>query len=153
MRILSLIPLLLLLGCSRESATPIKTSTDTNTTTVTIEMPSIAAPSQKELPNWYVFKIKEFHKVTFSDDGAFAIVEGVTMKDKEFKVKMVWDKWFKEGHTRTIDEWLKKSKADFEAGIPYVISGEVISRDPLTIKPDTVVPNGENFGAPPENVY
>ncbi len=91
MRILSLIPLLLLLGCSRENATPIKTSTDTNTRIVTIKMPSVAAPSEKTLPNWYVFKIKEFHKVTFSDDGAFAIVEGVTMKGKEFKVKMVWD--------------------------------------------------------------
>ena len=75
------------------------------------------------------------------------------MKDKEFKVKLVWDETFKESHPKSIDQWLKKSKADFEAGIPYVIAGGVIGRDPLTIKPDTVAPNAPNFGAPSENVY
>jgi hypothetical protein len=153
MRILNLIPLLLLPGCSRESTTPAKRSTDTNTTTITIEAPPVVTPSEKTLPTWYVFKIRAFHKVSHSDDRTFAIVEGVTMKDKEFKVKLVWDEPFKEAHPKSIDQWLKKSKADFEAGIPYVIAGQVISRDPLTIKPDTVVPNAPNFGAPPENVY
>ena len=154
MRILGLIPvLLLLLGCSRESTKPVKISTDTNTPTIAIETSTVATPSEKTLPTWYVFRIKAFHKVTSSDDRSFAIVEGVTMKDKEFKVKLVWDEPFKEAHPRSIDQWLKQSKADFEAAIPYVIAGEVISRDPLTIKPDTVVSNAPNFGAPPENVY
>ena len=153
MRILSLIPFLLLLGCSRESTTAVEISADTNTTTVAIETPSVAAPSEKKLPTWYVFKIKALHKVTHSDDRSFTIVEGVTMSDKEFKVKLVWDELFKEIYPKSLDQWLKKSKADFEADIPYVIAGGVISRDPLTVKPDTVVPHAPNFGAPPENVY
>src|ERR1017187_1346295 len=153
MRTLGLIPLLLLVGRVCQGATPVDVDVDTNAISVTAGKTSTVASAQEPLPTWCVFKIKAFHKVTFSDDGAFAIVEGVTMNDKEFKVKLVWDEPFKKGHPRTIAEWLKKSKADFEAGIPYVISGEVISRDPLSIKPDTVFPNGENFGAPLENVY
>lgn len=153
MKILSLIPLLLLLGCSRKSTTPANVAADTNTTTVAVASPPTTAPSENPLPTWYVFKIKAFRKVTHSADRTSAIVEGVTMKDKEFTVKLVWDEPFKEAHPRSIDNWLKKSKADFEADIPYVIAGSVISRDPLTIKPDTIVPNAPNFGAPAEDVY
>lgn len=152
MRILSLIPLLLLLGCSPKSTSRVKISADTNTTSA-IETPSVAATTKQRLPTWYVFKIKALHKVTHSDDRSLTIVEGVTMKDKEFKVKLVWDEPFKQSHPRAIDQWLKKSKADFEAGIPYVIAGGVISRDPLTVKPDTLASHAPNFGAPPENVY
>jgi hypothetical protein len=56
-------------------------------------------------------------------------------------------------HPRAVDRWFRESKAEFDAGIPYVIAGRVISRDPLTIEPDTVVSHAPNFGAPPENVY
>jgi len=153
MKILSLIHLLMLLGCSRESTKPVKIPAPTNTATITIPTLTVVTPSTKTLPTWYVFKIKAFHQVTFSDDKTFAIVEGTTMSDKEFKVKLVWDEPFKETHPRSIDRWLKKSKADFAAGIPYVIAGKVVSRNPLIIEPDTVVANAPNFGAPPENVY
>jgi hypothetical protein len=48
---------------------------------------------------------------------------------------------------------MKRSKAEFEAGVPYVIAGEVLSRDPLTIRPDTVAEKAPGFGAPARNVY
>ena len=153
MKIQHIVSLLLLAVCSNAGAQTTNTFGQTNTTMPATQKSEAAAKSKDALPTWYVFKIKAFHKVTYSDDRSFAIVEGVTMKDKEFKVKLVWDESFKEAHPKSIDQWLKKSKADFEAGIPYVISGEVISRDPLTVKPATVVGHAPNFGAPPENVY
>jgi len=151
MKIQRIVPLLLLIDCCCVSAQVTNTLSQRNT--ITIEMPQAAAPIEKTLPTWYVFKIKAFHKVTYSDDRTFAIVEGVTMKDKEFKVKMLWDDSLKGAQQQALDQWLKISKADFEAGIPYVIAGKVISRDPLAIKPDTLAPHAPNFGAPPENVY
>jgi hypothetical protein len=143
----------LIVSCHIATAQVTNTPTQTNATTIKIETTPVATPSEKKLPTWYVFKIKAFHKVTFSEDRTFAIVEGVTMKDKEFKVKLVWAQPFKNSHPKVLDRWLKKSKADFEAGIPYIIAGKVISRDPLTIEPDTVVGNAPNWGAPSENVY
>ena len=153
MRTLLLIALLLLLGCAREGAAPDKPTADTSAPAKAIGTPPAPAPSEKKLPNWYVFRIKAFNKVTYSDDKTFAIVEGVTVADKMFKVKLVWAEPFKASHPRAIDRWLKLSKAAFEAGIPYVIAGDVISRDPLAIRPDTVVANAPNFGAPAESVY
>ncbi len=128
---------------------PVKTSTASNTITIVNDTPLVSQP--KALPNWYVFKVKQFRKITHSGDKTFAVVEGVTMGDKPFKVKVVWDQSF--NHRKLLDDWTKRAQAEFEAGIPYVISGEVMSRDPLTIMDDTVVSNGDNFGAPPENVF
>jgi hypothetical protein len=149
MKTQNIILLLLLIGCCGVRAQTTNTGAQTNA----IQNPRGAAPSDKKLPTWYVFKIKAFRKVTYSDDRTSAIVEGVTIKDKEFKVKMVWDERFDGAHQKALDQWLKRSKEQFEAGIPYVIAGEVLSWDPLTVKPDTMAPHAPNFGAPPENVY
>jgi len=135
---------LLLAGCSRESTMPVRSSTAPNATVTGKDV---------ALPSWYVFKIRQLRAVTDSADGTFATIEGVTMQGREFKIKVVWADVFREGHRRAVDGWFKRSKAEFEAGIPYVIAGEVISRDPLTIKPDTVVEKAPAFGAPPRNVY
>ncbi|MFI5182625.1 MAG: hypothetical protein ACHQPI_14680 [Thermoanaerobaculia bacterium] len=135
---------LLLAGCSRESTTPVRTSTASN---ATVTVKDVA------LPSWYVFKIRQLRAVTDSTDGTFATIEGVTTQGREFRIKVVWADVFRESHRRAVDGWIKRSKAEFEAGIPYVIAGEVINRDPLTIRPDTVVANAAGFGAPPRNVY
>lgn len=148
-----IITLLLLVDCCGVIAQTTNARTQTNTATITIQKPQTTAPFEKQLPTWYVFKIKAFHKVTYSGDRTSAVIEGVTLKDREFKIKVLWDATFKGNHQRCVDEWLKRSKANFEAGLPYVISGMVISRDPLTIEPDTVVDKAPNFGAPAENVY
>ena len=143
---------LLLAGCRHESTTPVRPSTAPNET-VTVKGEAPAAPTSASAPSWYVFRIRELRAVTDSADGTFATIEGVTMQGKEFRIKVVWADVFRESHRRAVDGWFKRSKAEFEAGIPYVIAGEVISRDPLTIKPDTVVENAPGFGAPPRNVY
>ncbi len=97
------------------------------------EIPKAASPSNKPLPTWYVFKIKSFKKITHSTDGKSALIEGVTTKDHEFKIKVVWDEKFQGAQRKAIDQWLKRPPAEFEAGIPYIIAGEVLNRDPLTI--------------------
>ena len=153
MKAQQIILLLLSAVCCSLSAQMTKTHSQTNTTAITSQTPDATAQSEETLPTWYVFKIKAFHKVTYSEDRSSAIIEGVTTKDKEFKVKVVWDDSFNGAQQAAIDAWLKRPKADFDAGIPYVIAGKVISRSPLAIKPDTMVPHAPNFGAPPENVY
>jgi len=107
----------------------------------------------KRPPTWYVFKVREFRRLTDSDDKTASIIEGVTVGGREFTIKVVWDPVFRGSHRKSIETWMKRPKAEFEAAIPYVIAGRVLSRDPLTIEPDTVVPHAPNFGAPPENVY
>lgn len=91
--------------------------------------------------------------MTCSEGRSSAIIEGVTIKNKEFRVTVIWDDSFHGAQQNALDAWHKRSEADFQAGIPYVIAGKIISRDPLTIKPDTMAPHAPNFGAPPENVY
>jgi len=149
----SVISLLLSVVWCSASAQITHTVGQTNTTTLAPQTPAAATNSPGKLPTWYVFKIKAFHKVTHSGDRSSAIIEGVTIKDKEFKVKLVWDDSFNGNQQKILDAWRKRSKADFQAGIPYVIAGKIISRDPLAIKPDTMTPHAPNFGAPPENVY
>jgi hypothetical protein len=143
---------LFLLGCSREGATPTKVPAAATPNAVVVGPPA-AARSAETPPSWYVFKIRQLRAVTDSADGTFAVIDGVTMQGKEFEIKVEWADVFKESHRRAVDGWMKRSKTEFEAGIPYVIAGEVIGRDPLTIKPDTVAEHAGAFGAPPRNVY
>jgi hypothetical protein len=141
-----------LLGCSRQATVPEQGVPDAGLAPLAAPAPAVAPPV-KTPPNWYVFRIKSLQKVTFSEDRSFAIVEGVTMGDRAFLVKLVWAGPFKESHPKAVERWFRQSKEKFDAGIPYVIAGKVISRDPLTIEPDTVVSHAPHFGAPPENVY
>ncbi len=112
-----------------------------------------AAQAPKNPPTWYVFRIKQLSRVTHSANKTYAIVEGVTIKDKPFKIKLVWSAPFKNTFPKSLDRWMKLSKENFAAGVPYVIAGKVIARDPLTIEPDTVVSHAPRFGAPQENVF
>jgi hypothetical protein len=144
--------LCLLLGCSREATAPEKDVAGAVPAPLSAP-PAAVTPSVATPPSWYVFRIKSLQKVTFSGDRLSAVVEGVTMGDRTFRVKLVWAEVFKESHPRAVERWSRESKADFDAGVPYVIAGKVVSRDPLTIEPDTVVSHALHFGAPPENVY